>query len=656
MHYLHKQWVLVLLCCGLLAQTGFAQLRLAGIFSDHVVLQREKPVPVWGWAGAGERITVRLNNRIAVTKADRLGKWRVQLPPLAAGGPYTLSVTGKGTTLQVNDVLIGEVWLCGGQSNMEWKLADVTNAGTELAAAGNDFIRQVKIPDTLSLTPLDDIGALQWTPATTATVADFTAAGYFFAKQLYNQLHVPIGLINDNWGGSQIEGWISKNAMLQSSELRGYAANLPGTWDSIAARLHKGIVQELRKTDAGYVQPPTLSSLLQPGYDYRKWPAMYVPGSWDWKGMPAYRGQGYMRRDLEVTAADCDKPALLSLGTNDSRYVLYINQVKVAAGQDSLVRIQLPAHTFKAGTNTLLLQQGAQVNPAWMGMGIHGEKAQVFISLSSQTLSLADDQWHMMPVFDSAAFFAKLNNNAGTALYNAMIHPLVPYGLRGIIWYQGESNTARAYQYRRVFPLLINSWRQEWKDSFPFLFVQLSSFGTNQSANAGSDWAELREAQLQTLALPGTAMAVTIDIGDSANIHPRNKQDVGRRLAAAAFNKVYHWTVPYSGPLYNAVSFDGDKAVVSFSYAQAGLQAKDKYGYLRGFEIAGADHHFYYARAIIAGGKVIVCSEQVRQPLAVRYGWSNAPVDANLYNADGFPASPFRTDDWPGITEKNLFE
>ena len=238
-----------------------------------------------------------------------------------------------------------------------------------------------------------------------------------------------------------------------------------------------------------------------------------------------------------------------------------------------------------------------------------------------------------------------------------MIHPIIPYAVKGVIWYQGEANAGRAYQYRKTFPLLIESWRNEWKDNFPFLFVQLSSFGSQQNSNEGSDWAELREAQTMTLSLPNTGMAVTTDIGNANDIHPRNKQDVGKRLAATALNKVYGMdTFLPAGPMYKSSTFNNGKAYISFDYVGKGLMVKDKYNYIRGFEIAGADQKFYYAQASIDGGKVIVWSDKVTQPVAVRYAWANAPVDANLFNVDGFPASSFRTDNWPGITEGKKFE
>ncbi len=277
------------------------------------------------------------------------------------------------------------------------------------------------------------------------------------------------------------------------------------------------------------------------------------------------------------------------------------------------------------------------------------------MDLDGERISLADGQWKMLPLLNKPHHFVRWMNNEGSIIYNAMIHPIIPVSIRGVLWYQGESNTGRAFEYRKTFPLMIESWRKEWHDDFPFLFVQLASFGSNESSNAGSDWAELREAQAGALRLPDTGMAVTTDIGDPKNVHPKNKQELGSRLAAIALNNVYGLTQICNGPVYDSVSFTNGEALLYFHSTGKGLLAKDRYGYLRGFEIAGPDRKFYYAEAFIRGNHVEVHSDSVLHPVAVRYGWSNAPEDINLYNQDGFPASPFRTDHWPGITESAKF-
>ena len=296
-----------------------------------------------------------------------------------------------------------------------------------------------------------------------------------------------------------------------------------------------------------------------------------------------------------------------------------------------------------------------QASPDLSVLGIHGNTEQIYIEFDGERYSLADEKWKMLPVLDKPHHFIQWMNSAGAIIYNAMIHPIIPVSIQGVLWYQGEANTDRAFEYGKTFPLMIESWRKEWNDPFYFLFVQLASFGSNESSNAGSKWAELREAQTKTLSLPKTGMAVTTDIGEPKDIHPKNKQEVGRRLAAIALNDVYHFPQTCGGPVYQSVSFSNGKGILTFESAGTGLIAKNRYGALNGFEVAGPDRKFYFARAFIRDNQVIVSADSVNNPVAVRYGWSNAPADINLYNAEGFPASPFRTDNWPGVTDSVRF-
>jgi sialate O-acetylesterase len=305
--------------------------------------------------------------------------------------------------------------------------------------------------------------------------------------------------------------------------------------------------------------------------------------------------------------------------------------------------------------NKLIVKMNKTIEPEWFGLGLQGSSDDLFVSTETQKISLAGSDWKLMPSFSEPHTFAHSSNNVGATIYNAMIAPLIPFALRGALWYQGESNAGRAYQYRKTFPLMIQDWRKQWNDEFPFYFVQLSSYGDYQNSNTGSNWAELREAQTMTLQLPKTGMAVTTDIGNPKDIHPKNKQDVGKRLAASALKNTYNQIVVPSGPMYKSVLFDKNKATISFDFVANGLVVKDKFGYLKGFEIAGDDHVFYYAKAEIVGDKVIVFHPKGIKAVAVRYAWADAPEDANLFNSENYPASPFRTDNWKGITEGGKF-
>lgn len=365
-----------------------------------------------------------------------------------------------------------------------------------------------------------------------------------------------------------------------------------------------------------------------------------------------------MQRALKLDSSYAKRSSVIHLGNTDADMAMYINgKLITKEAMPASHQLDLPAGTWKPGDNSLLINlQSMQKNPQWFGIGLSGEWYDMYVRFADTTVAIGDNNWRLMPDLSKPYHFDFLPNNTAFMLYNAMINPLVPYSMAGVIWYQGEANTNRAYEYRKSFPLMITDWRNKWKKDFPFLFVQLASFGGFQDSNKGSDWAELREAQTMTLQLPNTGMAVTTDIGEATNIHPRDKADVGLRLAAKALTSVYHLPGFTESPLYSSADFMGGNAIVSFTHADSGLVAKDKYGYIKGFELAGADHKFYYAQAVIDGNKVKVWCGQVPQPVAVRYAWTDAPIDANLFNKQGFPVNPFRSDNWKGITEGKKFE
>ncbi|MGZ4000578.1 MAG: sialate O-acetylesterase, partial [Mucilaginibacter sp.] len=341
------------------------------------------------------------------------------------------------------------------------------------------------------------------------------------------------------------------------------------------------------------------------------------------------------------------------LGQTDADMLMYINGNPVKPEMvNGNFQVNLPAGTWKSGENSLLINlQSEQKNPSWFGIGIYGDWTNSLLSFPDTTLTLADHNWAIMPDLSKPYHFDFSPNSTPTTLYNGMIAPLLPYTIAGVIWYQGEANASNAYQYRTTFPLLINDWRAKWDKQIPFLFVQLSSWGPTPNSNQGSDWAELREAQTMTLSLPNTAMAITTDVGDANNIHPKDKADVGYRLGYEALNSVYGLWNENRSPLFKSADFKDGYALVSLTHSDSGLVAKDQYGYIKGFEIAGADHKWYFARADISGNQVKVWCNQVRQPIAVRYAWTNAPVEANLFNKQGYPVGPFRSDDWKGVTE-----
>lgn len=468
-----------------LAAPARADPQVAAVFGDHCVLQRDAPVAVWGTAEPGERITVRVAGRGASAETGADGRWRVELPALKAGGPHAMSVIGK-RTLRVEDVLVGEVWLCSGQSNMQWPVGQSQDAKAEIAAADHPEVRLLTVPPQAAVEPLTDVKA-SWAPCAPDTVRSFSAVAYYFGREIHDALKVPVGLIDSSYGGTPAEAWTPIAALRAE---------------------------------------PSLTGLVD----------------------------GWEKR---IAAAE-------------------------AKGQKDAA-----LHPHRPGN-----------------------------------------------------------------LYRAMIAPLAGLSLRGVIWYQGESNASRAWEYRTLFPTLIASWRAAWqRPDLPFGFVQLAAFGKRAAEPGDNAWAELRDAQLFTLrTVPHTGMAVTIDIGDAERIHPANKQDVGRRLARWALCDVYGRRVEPSGPLYRAMEIRGPKVVVSFDHVGKGLKAGEE-GAVEGFTVAGADRAFVPAIARIEGEQVVVFSPAVTKPVAVRYAWAANPA-CDLANAEGLPASPFRTDEWPLTTQR----
>ncbi|KQS26832.1 sialate O-acetylesterase [Dyadobacter sp. Leaf189] len=639
------------------AQDAFCQLKLARLFSDHVVLQRQKPIPVWGWSKPGEKVKVTLAGQTSEGKADASGKWQVSFKPIEAGGPHTMQVTAKSGNVVVNDILIGEVWLCSGQSNMEWPVSAAKNFEEEKKDAEYPQIRHFRVDHQVSMQPEKDLNAGEWKLATSGTVGAFSAIGFFFAREINKKLNIPVGILHSSWGGSQIEGWISKEAMLEDEELKTYVATMPKTWEEADVVMDVKLRKQLFKSASVSPSADDEKKYISGNADFSSWQKVADPvGQWDWKGSQGFRGKGYMAKEVDIAAEITAQPTTLSVPENDSPNQIYINGKLVYEGEMKGTRkISIPANTWKAGKNQLVIRMGNMVGQSWFGPGFMGSANDLYLEAGSGKVNIAKD-WYLMPSFSEKHEYAHLVNNVGTTIYNAMIVPLIPFAIRGTLWYQGETNAPRAYQYRKSFPLMINDWRRRWKDDFSFYWVQLSSFGSENDSNQGSSWAELREAQNMTLSLPKTGMAVSTDVGNPKDIHPTNKQDVAHRLATNALKFDYGQNIPYASPIFDKVVFNDKTAQVTFRNAENGLMTRDKYGYVKGFEIAGEDKVFHFAQAVIEGDKVIVSNPTNSKPVSVRYAWSDAPEDANLYSKDGFPVSAFRSDDWTGQTVGVRFE
>jgi sialate O-acetylesterase len=635
----------------------FADVSLPNFFGNNMVLQRDKPIPVWGWASANEKITVQFNHQTKTTKADKAGKWMIKLDNENAGGPYVLTIKGKNTVL-FNNVMVGEVWICSGQSNMEMPIegwGKVNNYEKEIAAADYPMIRHIKIPNTVSSTPQDNIPAADWKICSPGTAGDFTAAGYFFARELYNKLKVPIGLINTSWGGTMVETWTSRQAFENSDEFKEMIAGMPLLNLDSMAKIKKEASLKRIEALQGSMDNMDATTWNEPGTNDNAWPLMQLPNFWESQQLGDMDGIVWFRKTVTVSAENAGKAATLELAMIDDNDVTYVNGTKTGStnGYNLKRNYTVPAGLLKEGKNVIAVR----VDDTGGYGGIYGDSADMKLTIGNHTMPL-NGLWHFKVEKITGGSSSIGPNSYPTLLFNAMINPLIPFAFRGVIWYQGEANADRAYQYRKAFPLMITDWRKRWNNGdFPFYFVQLASFNAaNGNSNNGSSWAELREAQAKTLSLPNTGMAVITDIGDSSNIHPKNKQDVGKRLAAIALHNVYGENNVYNGPVYTTMKTEGNKAVISFTNTGTGLMVHDKYGYIKGFEIAGADKQFHYARAYISGTTVVVYNDVVIAPVAVRYGWADDAGDDNLFNKEGFPAAPFRTDDWKGITEGVKYE
>ncbi len=627
-----------------------AQIRTANVFTDSMVLQRGKPIPVWGWAGKQEEITVQFHQQTKKTIAGDDGKWFLKLETEKEGGPYALTVTGK-TTKTLNDIWVGDVWLCSGQSNMEFTVNSAMNSKAEIAAANYPMIRHVQVKKEISSTPKTDISETNWHTASPAYVAGFTAVGYYFAREVFKETNIPIGLLHSSWGGTDVETWTSREAFAASEEFKEMINALPVVnLDSLANIKAKTMMEAIKKFQPSLPKAAEINKWKEPSYNDQQWPVMAVPGLWEDKVLPEVDGVVWFRTTVTINAADAGKAATLNMGMIDDNDISFVNGTRIGNTNGYNIKrvYPIPAGILKAGNNLIAIR----IDDTGGGGGLYGDAKDLNLTIGNNSIPLAGNWSFQVATLGRSATVGP--NSYPSLLFNAMINPLVPFAIKGVLWYQGESNAGRAFQYRKAFPLMITDWRRNWKQGgFPFYFVQLASFNSaNGNSVNGSNWAELREAQTKTLGLLRTGMAVTTDIGEANDIHPKNKQDVGKRLAAIALHYDYGKQGEFMGPLYQSMKIEGNKVSISFTHTGKGLMTKASDEQLKGFEIAGSDKQFFPATATIEGDKVIVSSDKVSAPASVHFGWADDAGICNLFNKDGFPASPFRTDNWSGKTDQ----
>lgn len=634
----------------LLAVCSFAQVRLPKLVSDGMVLQRDSKVKIWGWASKNEKVAIKFKDKTYKTRADAKGQWSVLLAPMKAGGPYTMEITGRNE-ITINDILIGDVWLCSGQSNMEYQLGyDDATYGTEMATVNNPKIRQFKVPNHPVLTgPENEMTRGSWEWANPKNIAPFTAVGYFFAKHLFEKYHVPIGLINSSVGGTPIEAWISEDGLKPFPDIISTVTKNKDT--AYINSMRRGVGGFPRRSRGESTNDKGLNGPIpwyDPAYVPKGWRTITVPAFWEDQGVDDLNGTVWYRKEIDIPSSMVGKPSRIYLGRIIDANVLYINGKEVGRTPSmySERRYHIPADLLKAGKNLFVVKI---TNNSGKG-GFVPDKPYYLFS-GSDTVSLVGYwKYKVGEVFaprtgSNGGNFVSAQNSP-TALYNGMIAPVVNYTIKGFLWYQGASNVTRANQYLGLQTAEITDWRKKWNlGNLPFLFVQLPNYGDYNYLPSESDWALLRDAQFKALSVPNTAMAVTIDIGEWNDIHPWNKEEPGRRLALLAEKIAYGENVVSSGPLFQSAKIEGDKIVISFTNVGSGLIANDG-APLSEFAVAGADKKFVWAKASIEGNKVIVSSKDVPSPLYVRYAWASSPVDPNLYNKEGLPASPFRTDNF----------
>ncbi len=642
---LNKIFKLLIVCLLFIANNSHSQVKLPQLVRDSMVLQRDANVKIWGWASPKEKIKINFQNKNYKTITGANGKWMITFAPMKAGGPYTMDISASNK-ISLKEILIGDVWFCSGQSNMvhQLNIHDVTYAD-EIANANYHQIRQFWVPTLNNLQGAkDDLLAVQplagWNTAAGEAVRPFSAVAYFFAKKLYEKHKVPIGIINVSVGGTPIEAWTSEEGLkdfaamqttIQKNKDTAYVNNI----NRKAFRLNipsddKGMLGPVKWYDINY---------LPIG-----WKNINIPGYWEDQGIKDLNGVVWYRKEIEIPSAMTGKPAKVFLGRIVDADELYINGKKV--GNTTYMypqrRYKVPVDVLKTGKNIFVVRVTNN-----FGKGGFVPDKPYCIFAGNDTVDLKGTwQYKVGEIFvPRPPAQASINaQSQPTALYNAMVAPATNYAIKGILWYQGESNAGRPQEYEALQKALINDWRNKWHEAnLPFLYVQLPNFMEANYLPEESNWALIREAQLNALSVHNTAMAVAIDLGEWNDIHPDNKKDVGERLALAAEKIAYGEDIVYSGPRYESSKIEGNKIIISFTHTGSGLITNDGEE-LSQFAIAGADKKFVWANAKIYGDKVIVWSDDTLQPKYVRYAWADNPANPNLYNREGLPASPFRTD------------
>jgi sialate O-acetylesterase len=624
-----------------------ANIKLPVLFQSNMVLQRDKPCNIWGTGEKNEIVNISFNNANYSAKTIN-GKWKITLPAQSAGGPYQIILKGKNT-IELDNVLFGDVWICGGQSNMQFSVREA-NPKPDTSAFNNTSIRLFTVGIGIDFVPQDTLKGGSWKVANTRDVNSFTAVGFFFGSYLQQHLNVPIGLISDNLGATAVEEWMSNEAVHQFPQFDNFYNTYLAPHKSI-----KEMDDDFAKIKSSWNKnyylkddPGLEQQWYKPVTDVSDWKTMNQPSHWENNELKDYDGSVWFRKSYDSFPRNFIGNATISLGQVDDYNICWVNGVKVGEGygNQNMYTYKIPDSIIKPKNNIVVVRvfdaggKGGMYNmfwsPYWAGKWKYKKGVQI------------DASKFKKPLVSNAYIFG-----TPTILYNANIAPLTQLSIKGFIWYQGEANTGRAEEYNQLFPAMITDWRKKFhQGKLPFLFVQLPNLGKEPAKPENNDWAELREAQAAALALPNTGMAVTIDVGEADNLHPHNKFAVGNRLGMAALKITYGVDSLHTSPLYKNMHVEGDHIIVEFT----GNIIDKKNNYIHGFAIAGADTVFHWAKAYLKNDStVVVYNSDVKSPVAVRYLWSGNPGEVDLYNKQNLPVAPFRTDNYKGITAGKKF-
>ncbi len=634
---------------SLLPLAAIADIKLPYLIGDGMVVQRNKSIPIWGWAKPNSFLSVELSGESTEVKVSAQGTWATAFAPRKAGGPYSLIIKQDTLKTIVDDVWVGDVWVCSGQSNMEWMVKDVDRAEEELLRATDNKIRHFKVPKSWSISPQTTLAGGAWQVSSPEAVKEFSAVGFFFAQKLRENVDVPIGLIHSSWGGSNIESWMTGPLLgMSNSDASGMLKSLIEAEKVTQQRVERLIKQwpgALLSEHPLDLDTAAVSDWSAFDLDTSDWVNILAPSLWEASGFEGMDGVAWYRTSFALSAADVKDDLILNLARIDDIDITWVNGVKVGSthAYTDERRYTVSKQHLRVGRNVIAVR----VVDTGGGGGIYSE-SELSVVIAGEKRSLVGE-WQ----FKADKAYVTLSgdkNHTATALYNKMMSPLFQIPVKGVLWYQGESNAhtnEQAYEYRQQFKKMITFWRSQWKDDeLPFFWVQLANYISKRDLNGESPWAMLRESQAEALLLPKTGQAIAIDIGNPNDIHPRDKQTVGKRLALEALNKVYGLSgMPYRGPVFKSSESKRRKMWVSMA-SSSSLALRGPATELGGFSVAGEDRIFHPAKATIKKGKIVAWSKRVRRPAAVRYAWSDNPVGANLVDENGFPAEPFRTDRW----------